>query len=717
MDEKRDEGRGKSGNANDADFRLFAPFVIVTLLSIGALIILMVVLAGRVDSTSSEREQTLLANALQRRVVEIENTVVPLAQPGGELSAPHDGEDGRRIFHISATGEPMGRASADQSYHLFSRRFSPLVQRVQDADATTAGLAAPGALRINGRALQASQFAVQDGALYVLTATLVQPREGGAPKPGVLLTATPVDLSDVAGRYLLSDLHVAPVSADRRQSTESVTELHDDSGRPVGVLAWTGSSSGRELYIAAILPILLVVCSVAGIAILTFGRGRRVAQGLIESEARATHMALHDGLTGLPNRILLVDRLSQALEQLRRRSGAIAVLGLDLDRFKEVNDTFGHQSGDELLREVARRLADTCRTTDTVARLGGDEFAIVQSEGSAGAAAALARRLNEALSAPIDLAVGRVYIGCSIGISVLESADCDPVEALRQADLALYRAKDAGRGQHAFFEPEMDAAQRLRRAIESDLREAITSGGLQMAYQAQVDGAGETTAVEALVRWNHPVRGPIAPEFFVGVAEECGLIEQLGIFTLRTAFIDSRRWPEKVRVAVNISPAQLRLKTFMRSIEQLLAETGAKPDRFELEITEGVFMGDDPHIHETLRRLRELGFSLALDDFGSGYSSLSYLRKYPVDKIKIDASFVAGLGRETDSDAVVGAIVRLGRALNLAIVAEGVETADQRRRLRSAGCSDVQGFLFSRPMAAREMDEALSFGSPRQAAQ
>ena len=454
----------------------------------------------------------------------------------------------------------------------------------------------------------------------------------------------------------------------------------------------------------ALLPVLLVVCGLSGVAVLTFGRGRRLALHLLEREAEAKRMALHDALTGLPNRLLFTDRLTHALQQLSRDRGSVAVLALDLDRFKEVNDTFGHQFGDELLREVSRRLAETCRTTDTLARLGGDEFAIVQNNATAQSAASLSERIGRALAEPFHLSVGNVFIGSSIGIALLERSDVDPADGLRQADLALYRAKEAGGGQYAFFKQEMDAALRMRRSIEADLREALANDSLTMVYQSQVDGAGRIVAVEALVRWDHPTRGSVAPEFFVSVAEECGLIEQLSLFTLRTAFRDAASWPSTVKVAVNISPAHLRMRSFMDSLNGLLKSTNVDPHRVELEITESLFIGDDPHIQGTLAKLREMGFSLALDDFGTGYSSLSYLRQYPVDKIKIDQSFVAALGLNTESDAVVNAIIRLAGALNLAVVAEGVETQDQRRRLEAAGCSDVQGFLCSRPMPAREMD-------------
>ena len=591
----------------------------------------------------------------------------------------------------AATG---GKSVAPTAYQPLSAGFEPLIERVR------------------GGQRSAAQFARIGGQAYLFVAAGVRPAGVEGRRGPLLLAARPLGpefLNEISERNLLEDVRLIPGSTTTAPGIAH-TELRSLDDQVVGSLIWRPSSPGRQLYTSAILPILLVVCSIAGIAFMTFGRGRRVAQGLIASEARAKHMALHDALTSMPNRVLFTDRLTNALEQVRRRPGAVGVLCLDLDRFKEINDTFGHQFGDELLREVARRLTATCRTSDTVARLGGDEFAIVQPDATGAAAARLASRIQDALSKPIELPVGQVYIGCSIGITIVENSDISPIDAMRQGDLALYAAKDGGRGQFRFFEPEMDAALRMRRAVETDLREALASGGLEMAYQCQVDARGDVVTVEALVRWDHPERGPVQPSFFVPIAEECGLIDQLGNFTLRTAFIDSLRWAEKVKVAVNVSAAQLRLRGFTETVTRLLEETGADPRRFELEITEGVLMGDDPDTHSTLQRLRELGFTLALDDFGTGYSSLSYLRRYPVDKIKIDQSFTAGLGTDLESEAVVNAIVKLGRALNLSVVAEGVETPEQRRRLANAGCADVQGFLYHHPMPAAELDRVIAAG-------
>jgi diguanylate cyclase (GGDEF)-like protein len=422
------------------------------------------------------------------------------------------------------------------------------------------------------------------------------------------------------------------------------------------------------------------------------------------SEARSRHLAYHDTLTGLPNRALLQEKLAQAMQQMRRSGATFAVHCIDLDNFKSINDTFGHQAGDELVRAVSALLSETCGRDDTIARLGGDEFAIIQANASEQDAEDLAARLVEAISRPIDLELVRVHIGCSIGILVVNDGSVEPLETLRQADLALYQAKAEGRSRFVVFRDEMDKVVRTRRELQEDLRIAIAKGDIELVYQPQVNDGGKILGGEALARWVHPTRGPIPPSVFVPIAEEGGLIVDLGLFVLRRAFEDAARWPD-LQVAVNASAAQLRMKTFIPQIRALLRETGAQPKQFELEITEGVLMGDDLATHDTLEKLRALGFSLALDDFGTGYSSLSYLRRFPIDKIKIDRSFIVNLGMDAEAESIVLAIVKLAHSLNMKVVAEGVETETQRDSVSAAGCNFIQGFLFGKPMVPNEIDK------------
>ena len=512
-----------------------------------------------------------------------------------------------------------------------------------------------------------------------------------------------------ASRYLLTSARLMPAGALIDAGDAHVNLRGRDGGRSA-MMVWKPQPPSRAL-LDDLAPVALWVIVGFGLAILLLlQRSRRLTENRVASEARAVHLAFHDALTGLPNRTLFFDRLSHALEQMRRRPQTIAVHCIDLDRFKEVNDTYGHHVGDELIREAAHRMAAQCRSSDTFARLSGDEFAIVQVDATPITAAVLASRLVEIMNQPFQLGSGRMFSGCSIGVSMVDDGNLDPAEALRQADLALYRAKANGRLQFCFFELEMDAAVKMRRALEADLRDALTNNQLQMAYQPQVDRNGVMTGVEALVRWTHPVRGVVAPNYFIPIAEECGLIVELGMFTLRRAFEDSKRW-KSLRIAINVSAIQMRLKDFVDRVADLAEELQVDPRRFEFEITEGILLGDDPATLQTLTRLRGMGFTLALDDFGAGYSSLSYLQRYPISKIKIDRAFIANLGVDAEADGVVGAIVKLARALKLAVIAEGVETTDQRARLASAGCSAVQGFLFSRAVPAGEIDTLFAAGS------
>jgi diguanylate cyclase (GGDEF)-like protein len=417
--------------------------------------------------------------------------------------------------------------------------------------------------------------------------------------------------------------------------------------------------------------------------------------------ARIAHMAHHDALTGLPNRVWFRDKLSDAVAR-SRRGEACAVLYLDLDRFKAVNDTLGHPIGDLLLKDVTRRLTAQIRETDMLARLGGDEFAIVQSSvNQPEDAMALATRLIEALDVPYDLDGQMVLVGTSIGIALVPTDGEDPDHILKNADLALYRAKADGRGRYRFFMPEMDARMQARRILEIDLRKALVAGEFELFYQPSINlKTGSVTGFEALMRWFHPHRGMITPAEFIPVAEEIGLLVPLGEWALRRACQDAMTWAGEIRVAVNVSVTQFTSRRLVEDVTAALAESGLDPARLELEITETVMLDETEAILEILHRLRDLGVGIAMDDFGTGYSSLSYLRRFPFSKIKIDQSFVAGLGRGGDCDAIIASVAELCATLGMTVLAEGVETEDQLRRLRGANCSEVQGYLFGRPCPA-----------------
>ncbi len=554
-------------------------------------------------------------------------------------------------------------------------------------------------------------------APFVISATLVQPDFGAyIPRQAqsvIIVTADAIDaafLDIIASRFLLRDAALHP--ADQVLADGAARALMRDlNGQPVIALDWTPPQPGSALLVRVLPPMVAIVILLCIIAAVLYGRGRRAAENLIASEARASHMAYHDTLTGLPNRALLGDRLQRALGDNRRARQVFAVHMIDLDRFKDINDTYGHEAGDDVIRHAARVLSSACRESDTLARLGGDEFAIIQTHATPQSAGVLADRIVRLMGEPIDLPVGRLYIGASVGVTIINASEGDGQEYLRQADLALYRAKEQGRNRFAFFDADMDASVRARRVLQNDLREAVAAGALQLHYQPQVDGLGRMCGVEALVRWTHPERGAVPPGVFVPVAEESGLIDALGMFTLRRAFEDCVRWPS-LSVAVNVSASQVRRKDFVAQIAALVAETAVTPAHFELEITEGLLLGDDIVTHDNLQKLRAMGFHIALDDFGTGYSSLSYLQRYPIDKIKIDRSFIVNLGVRDEAEAVVHAIVRLARALGLAVIAEGVETELQRERLIAAGCDHVQGYLFGKPCPADEIARRLDGSSP-----
>jgi diguanylate cyclase (GGDEF)-like protein len=416
-------------------------------------------------------------------------------------------------------------------------------------------------------------------------------------------------------------------------------------------------------------------------------------------------MALHDSLTGLPNRVLLNERLEHALQRARRGDVVAAHL-LDLDHFKNVNDTLGHAAGDKLLKDVAERLRTLVRETDIVARMGGDEFAIVQAAiAQPTDASVLARRVIDVVSQPYEIDGQNVVIGASIGIAVGPNDGASTDQLIRNADLALYRAKGDGRGAFCFFEPGMDAAVQERRMLENDMRKALVQGQFELHYQPIVNlHSNKVTGVEALLRWRHPERGLISPAQFIPLAEEIGFIVALGDWVIRQACMTAVRWPDDVKVAVNLSPAQFRNPGLVQTVVNALAASGLSPRRLELEITETTLLQDSEATFSTLFQLRELGVGIAMDDFGTGYSSLSYLQGFPFDRIKIDRSFVKDISEGVGSLNIVRAMAALAKGLGMETTVEGVETQVQRDMVASEGCTEMQGFLFSRPLPAHELE-------------
>lgn len=446
------------------------------------------------------------------------------------------------------------------------------------------------------------------------------------------------------------------------------------------------------------------------------------------AEAQIARLAHYDPLTELPNRLLFHKDLSDALARAARREDLVAVHCVDLDRFKVVNDTLGHPVGDALLKAAAERLRACVRDGDTVARLGGDEFAVVQMGlTDLSGATRLAARIVEALEAPFDLLGHQVVIGGSVGVAVSpdDGLDCD--ELLKKADMALYRAKADGKGTFHFFERAMDEQLQARRALELDLRRALAEGQFELFYQPLFDlEADRVTGCEALLRWFHPERGMVSPGEFIPLAEEIGLIGALGDWVLRAACDEAARWPEHVRLAVNLSPAQFRDRRLAATVVQALAASGLPAERLELEITESVLLQDSASNMAILHDLKALGVRISMDDFGTGYSSLSYLRSFPFDKIKIDQTFVRDILDDADALAIIKAVLDLGASLGITTTAEGVESEEQLHELRRQGCGEIQGYFISRPKpageiaallgvaatAARGLSEVVAFSAP-----
>jgi diguanylate cyclase (GGDEF)-like protein len=468
------------------------------------------------------------------------------------------------------------------------------------------------------------------------------------------------------------------------------------------------NSSGLEMF-GAIWPISLT-SAVAVILVMSFLYRSLVdlVSELEQREQAAQHLALHDQLTSLANRALLEDRLAQALTRYRRTGEQVALLMLDLDRFKQVNDTLGHNAGDMLVQEVGERLKSLVRESDTVARIGGDEFAIVQISPKGEAdVRRLCERIINIIRKPFVIGEREARVGVSIGAVFANKDIVEASELLRKADITMYRAKAAGRDCFRIFTEAMDADVQRRDQIESSLRAELRDGvGLQLHYQPVISAAGKVVGLEGLLRWNHPTFGQISPSEMIPIAEECGVIEELGLVAFRKACRVARRWPS-LKVAVNLSPIQFRSPAFPATLRRIAIEEHVAPEQLELEITESLFIEHGSLCSQAMQELRRDGFRLTLDDFGTGYSSLSCLRTFPVDKIKLDRSFIDIASRD-QSVAIIRAAVTLGHAMQLEVIAEGVSCLDEEQIAIDAGCDALQGHLYAPAMAPDQLEAYLA---------
>jgi diguanylate cyclase len=526
-------------------------------------------------------------------------------------------------------------------------------------------------------------------------------------------------LQEIDERLDLSGLH--RIDDPAQAGDAMVTAIVDAQGDTIARLAWRPARPGG-LIVWRVLPFIAV--ALVGFALLLglmMRHMRRTAQTIAAGETQLRHLALHDPVCGLPNRIYFGERLETVIDEVRRGGPSAAVFYIDLDHFKDVNDTLGHHIGDELILNVTQRLSRIIRGDDLVARLGGDEFAIITTcPSDSYSLQALAGRIISTVCAPYSINGHNIIIGASIGIAVIDRRAGDAGDILRYADMALYRAKNEGRNRACIYDAAMDADLSQRKLLESDLRHAIQNDKLAAAYQPIVNASGDTmVGVEALARWTHPTAGAISPAEFIPIAENSGLIVELGECMLRRACLDGRNWPG-LTVAVNVSPLQFRRADFVDVVERILKETDFDPIRLELELTESTLLGNLEMAELSMLRLKAIGVRFALDDFGTGYSSLLYLRRFPFDKLKIDSSFVRSIETAPDAAAIVHAVVSLGRGLGMRVTAEGVENAEQHLFLRAAGVHSMQGFRFGRPGPAADIDARLEspndyrVGSPDQ---
>jgi diguanylate cyclase (GGDEF)-like protein len=719
--------------------QLLVPIASMTLGALVLLALVVVFLVDRFNDTAIAREQRMVEGGFAQLLHQMNEVVVPqvdwdtaVAKVDRKMDLTFaDLDFGHQLytfdgfthnFFIDGDGKVtyayvLGNHAPPSSFEPFRPVVQQLLVPIRAAEAQRGPIRphAQGKGPVT-RPIQANGIARVDGKVYVVMASLVQPDLGmvqpKGPRATVSINAIPIDsamLGRFAARYLLDDLKLVPTA--NAMPDRAVLPLRASDGTVVAALNWAPRQPGSVLLHSMMMPLVGAMVLLALVGLTIVRRSGVVVDELLASEMRARHLAYHDTLTLLPNRALLFDRLRTMLSNLSPRRPLLGMLCIDLDRFKEVNDTLGHQAGDELLKVIADRLRTLARVEHSAftARLGGDEFVLVALASDREAIASLAQRCLGALLTPVDSEFGRLDVGCSIGVAVIDSSVREPSLALRQADLALYRAKARGRGCITFYEQEMEAAFQSRRVLEARLRNALDQGAFHMVYQPQVDAAGTIRAYEALLRWNDPELGAVSPATFIPLAEECGLILGIGEFVLRRVFAETRDW-SGVRVAINVSAIQMRAPGFAARMIQIAAASRIDPVQYDIELTETALLTDSPVTMENFAALKRLGFAIVLDDFGTGYSSLRLLHRFRVDKIKIDRSFVADLGQSVEAETLVGAIVKLARSFHLGIIAEGVETDIQKDLLIAAGCHEFQGYLTGRP-ASFEAVTAL-FANP-----
>ncbi|MEJ0059481.1 MAG: EAL domain-containing protein [Terricaulis sp.] len=703
----------------------------------GVLLLVVVVFAGwSANRSAVTRERQLVENALddsvsrvldeQKSVAWWDDAVVnvasgPVVREWADVEFGaflHETYGHTQILVLNANNQPVyayvggNPVSPTGAYAAHRRDFNLIVAEARGVPDSP--------LRVRARVFEANQSSYRellganaqwsghllmiDGRPAVASAITIVPNADpsllhGAPY--LLLSVVPIDtafLEEVGAGLLLPDLTWGLTG--RRGDGIADESFVADDGAPLGHFSWTTKQPGKPLLMF-ILP--LVAVGMIGAGMITAGMiGRlKLASGeLADREQAARHESMHDALSGLPNRRNFAERLQEQLDRLvqTRNNARVVVAYIDVDRFKDVNDTLGHHAGDALVKLVAERLSGLMGPNDLLSRFGGDEFAVMRAPARAQDAAELASMLRNAFERGFEVFGQEVMITASIGISAAPDHGATPEDLMRHADIALYQGKSQGRDRAMFFCAEMAAEVEQRRTIELDLRAALEREELTLHYQPVISCARNVVGgVEALLRWRHPEKGDISPAVFVPVAEEAGLMPALGAWVLSRAFADCARWPG-IEVAVNLSPVQFRNVDLIAMLKRLLVQHNVDPSRIVLEVTEGVLLESTDRNRTILEAIREIGFKVALDDFGTGYSSLRYLSDFRFDKIKIDRAFVTGINERKRAMTIIQSVVALGRALGMSIVAEGVETEAEASVMRLLGVSELQGYYFSRPV-------------------
>ena len=706
------------------------PLCVVVSIAIVCIIVAALMSAHRANEVAIERETQLLSRAISNRAEWSLRRLVTLAQPGEAVRHLNIEAQQERIVRnlkimpdhdmvvIVDASDQMSHASIEPNEtrwingHLSA--IAPLVdfmrRRVPELPPGVIQLTRPSPAAADSTTMPLSFLQLFMGSLSIVTAvpmgpTVNDPTSLGGEASPIVFAVMIIDdgqLATFSSRLQLTDLR--EVSNGAVGMDEHLFTIADAHGNVITRLAWTPESPGKNILYSVVPFIGIALAGFAVLAGLVLRYMRHTAAAIKAGENRLRYLALHDPLSGLPNRNFFGERLETVITHVKQGGPPAALFYIDLDHFKDVNDTLGHPVGDELIRAVTLRLAHTLRGEDLVARLGGDEFAVITTVPSDQAILEkIGERFIQTVCAPYSIHGHNIVIGASIGVAVIGADAGRVADIMRYADMALYRAKNEGRNRTCIYDAVMDADLSQRKIIEQDLREAIGKDALDVVYQPIVNASGDKlVGVEALARWAHPTRGNIPPSEFIPIAEHSGLIAALGANVLRRACLAAKTWPT-LTVSVNVSPLQFRQVDFVATVERILAETGIDPSQLELELTESTLLGNVESAEAAMRKIKTLGVRLALDDFGTGYSSLHYLRRFPFDRLKIDRSFVLSIEHTADAAAIVHAIVSLGRGLGMKVTAEGVETAEQHLFLRAAGVQCMQGYRFGMPCKADEI--------------